>query len=260
MTLAGTSPSAWLKPSKTAGCTTSSLRGNEATCWIGVDQVGYACTIYRGVRAEHWFERLEALSLHDFTADVVFSDMTGASKWCMGSSIAFRRSILKEIGGLEPLAQYLVEDFEMGRRIHAKGFKAVLVPYTVDTVVDLGSAREWWNHQLYWDLNTRMARLGGFLAQVVIRSVPFALLFAAVRLFDFVGLGVLAGALAFRLGATAITLRMLEDREGLRSLFWLPVRDVAGLGIWLLALVRRTVVWRGVTYRLTRDGRMVPVR
>ena len=28
--------------------------------------------------------------------------------------------------------------------------------------------------------------------------------------------------------------------RGLRSLFWIPVRDVAGLAIWMLALVRRS--------------------
>jgi ceramide glucosyltransferase len=145
----------------------------------------------------------------------------------------------------------------MGRRIQALGLGLVLVPYSVDVVVDLKSASQWWNHQLYWDQNTWMARPIGFFCHVLIRLLPFALLFAAVRLFDATGLSVLAGALALRLLYTAATLSLLGERAGLASLPWLPLRDVAGLGIWLMALRKRTVVWRGVRFELTRDGRIL---
>ena len=94
---------------------------------------------------------------------------------------------------------------------------------------------------------------------VLTRSVPFALMFAAVRLFDPVGLVVLLAALAVRLGSAALILsRHMEDREGLRALALLPVRDLTGFAIWLAALVRRTVVWRGHVYQITGDGRILP--
>jgi len=222
-------------------------------------EVGFACTIYRGVRAGRWYEKLEALSLHDFIVNVIFASSTGASGWCLGSSMAFRRSTLKEIGGFEPLGEYLVEDFEMGRRIWEQGFELRLVPHTVDVVVDLESPRAWWSHQLYWDLNTRMARLKGFLAHALVRSVPFAFLLTAVRLFDPLSLLVLFGAIALRLLTSAANLALLREGEGLRNLYWLPVRDMAAMGTWLVALVKRRVSWRGADFELTRDGRMVPI-
>jgi ceramide glucosyltransferase len=221
--------------------------------------VGYSQTIYRGVCAQRWFERLELLSLHDFTSDIVFASMTGASGFCLGSSIAFRRKALEAIGGLEPLAEYLVEDFEMGRRMRERGFRQVLVPYSVDTVIDLADARAWWEHQLYWDQNTRHARPGGFFATILIRPVPFALLFAALRLADPLGLLALAVAVGARLVSAGAIMGLLREREGLRNLALLPVRDVAALAIWILALRRGTVTWRDREYELTRDGRMVPV-
>ena len=220
-------------------------------------QVGYACTLYRAVAARRWYERLEQLSMHDFTVNIAFAWMTGASDFCLGSSIAFRRRDLDRIGGLAPLGDYLVEDFEMGRRLQGLGLRLELLPYFVDTVVDLASARAWWRHQLYWDQNTWAARPIGFLATILVRPIPFALIFAVLRLFDPVALSVLAGVTAFRLGTTALIMRSQHDREGLRNLAWLPLRDLAGLGTWLAALRSRSVTWRGGEYGLTADGRMV---
>jgi ceramide glucosyltransferase len=221
-------------------------------------RVGCVCTLYRAVGAVTWYEKLELLSLNaDFVVNLVFADMTGASMFCLGSSSALRRGTLEEIGGLESLSDYLVEDFELGRRIRGLGLRLELVPYLVDTVVSLESVREWWDHQVYWDLNTRWARPKGFFATVLLKSVPFAVLFAAARGFDSTGVLVVVGALAARLATTAWNLAMIGDREGLRSLGLLPLRDLAGLITWMLALTRHRVVWRGIRFGLTREGRIV---
>ena len=77
-------------------------------------------------------------------------------------------------------------------------------------------------------------------------------------MFDPLGLAVLLGATALRLTTSAIIMQRLGDREGLRNLPWMPLRDLAGLLSWFATLGRRTVSWRGAEYRLLSDGRMVP--
>lgn len=222
--------------------------------------VGCVCTLYKATCARTWFEKLELLTLNaDFMTNVIFAYVTGASKFCLGASTAVRRPTLKDIGGLEALADYLVEDHEMGRRIWAAGKKVAIVPYFIETMVDLQTPAQWWTHQVYWDQNTRSAQPMGFFCTVLVRSVPFAILFALVRLGDVLGFAVLAGALAVRLGTTAVVLGWgFRDREGLRSLWLLPLRDTAGLVSWLLAFSKRTVIWRQAEFILTRGGRMVP--
>jgi ceramide glucosyltransferase len=127
--------------------------------------------------------------------------------------------------------------------------------------VDLPHPAAWWRHQVYWDQNTKAARPFGFAATVLTRSVPFALVFALARLLDPLGLWVLAGAVALRLASAAIVLRVaLRDREGLASLAWLPLRDIAALASWMLALTKRSFVWRGERFGLTAGGRIVPRR
>jgi ceramide glucosyltransferase len=221
--------------------------------------IGYACTLYRGRGAHSWHERVELLSLHDLMANVIFAHSTGASDFCLGSSMAFRRSSLDAIGGFGPLEDYLVEDFEMGRRIQGLGLGIALVGYSIDTMIDLGSVRDWWRHQLYLDLNNRMARPVGFFATIVIQPLPFAFLLCLARLFDPLSLGILAGSIALRLLTTGLSMPLMGEREGLRNLIFMPLRDLAAAAGWLLAFRVRTVTWRGVEFRLGRDGRMVPL-
>ena len=221
--------------------------------------VGCSCTLYKAAGAETWFEKMELLTLNaDFMANVLFAHISVASKFCLGASAALHRSTLEQIGGLDSLADYLVEDYEMGKRIWMLGKKVAVVLYFVDTIVDLKSPSQWWDHQVYWDQNTRAARPLAFFATALVRSVPFAVLYAVVRMGDATGLWIVAGAFALRLMSAAIILRWgLRDREGLRSLGLLIFRDISSLATWLLAFTKRTTIWRGTSFVLTRDGRLV---
>ncbi len=193
-----------------------------------------------------------------FFPDTVFAYVTRTAKFCIGSSVALRRSTLNEIGGLESLADYLAEYYEMGRRIWETGKKMAVAPYVVEITVDCKTPSQWWSHQVYWDQNSCVVRPGALISTLIIRPVPFALLFAAARLGDPLGLSVLAGALALRLVTTAAILGWgLRDREGLKSLLLLPFRDLAAVVSLLLAFMKPTTVWRDKEFVLTRDGRMV---
>jgi ceramide glucosyltransferase len=220
--------------------------------------VGCACTLYRATCGDRWFEKLELLTLNaDFIPSVIFAHVTGASKFCLGSSLAITRTSLEKIGGLEAFVHYLPEDYEIGRRLWASGQKVSLVHYFADIVINLKSFSEWWLHQCYWDQMTRAARPVGFFATIVIRSVPFALVFVALRLGDTLGWAVLGAALGIRL-ATAVAIMGwgAGNREGVRSVAFLPLRDVIAFMSWLLALVKKTVIWRGTEFILTRKGQV----
>jgi ceramide glucosyltransferase len=222
--------------------------------------VAAACSLFRAVGARRWFERFELLTVNaDFIPGVIFAHVTGLSRFCLGPSLALRRSTLESIGGLESLGDYLTEDYEIGRRIWEARGRLAVVPQFVDTTLDLGTASHWWKHQVYWDQNTRAARPGSFFATILMRAVPFACLFAVARLGDDLGLAVLAGAVGVRLVTAAAMLGYgLRDGEGLQSLWLLPLRDLLGLVWWVLAFAKRTVVWRGAEFVLSADGRLVP--
>jgi Glycosyltransferases, probably involved in cell wall biogenesis len=221
--------------------------------------VGYVCTLYKAIGAETWFEKLELVTINaELTPNMTFALVTGAAQFCLGASTAIRRTALQQIGGFESLADYLVEDFEMGRRIWSMGQRPVILPYLVDTVVDLKTPSQWWNHLVYWDQNNRAASPKALFGTILIRPIPFACLFAISTLGSTLGLTVFTIALAIRLvTATVIMGWGLKDAEGLRSVALVPFRDLAALASWFLAFTKRTTIWRGETFILTRDGKLV---
>jgi len=216
-------------------------------------RVGIACTVYRAEGADNLYESLELLSLNtDFVPSMVFAVETGAALACPGASQAIRRETLTLVGGLEPMAYSLVEDLELGRAVMAAGLMITLVPHVAVTRVDAPRPSVWWRHQVYWDQNTRVANPVGFFFTFLVRGVPFAGLYALCG-----GPGswlVLAGTLAIRLGTTLVSSTLLGDREGIRRLWLLPLRDAAGLLVWMASFVGRKVYWRGRVFALSGKG------
>jgi len=216
-------------------------------------RVGVACTLYRVEGADNLFEALELLSLNtDFLPSMVFATETGAALACPGASQAIRRETLTRIGGLRPMAYTLVEDLELGRAVVAAGFRIAFVPHVAVTGVDLSGPSVWWRHQVYWEQNTRVANPIGFFFTWLVRGVPFAGLYALCG-----GPGywlVLAATLAVRFGTTVVTSTLLEDREGIRRLWLLPLRDTVGLFVWFASFIGRKVHWRGRVFVLSGNA------
>jgi ceramide glucosyltransferase len=222
-------------------------------------EVGCVSTFYKATGAGRWYERLEQLFINaDWVPNLVFAHVTGVSPFVLGASNAVRRDMLEAVGGWGELGWYVLEDFEMGRRIRARGKRSAVVPYFVDTLVDLRSFRDWFRHQLYWDRNTRAGNAWGLFGTLFVRAIPFALAFAAARGCDTLGLAVAAGAVTLRLATAGIFMGWgLGDWQGVQSLVLLPLRDLAGFVSTLTALVRPAVRATGQRFAVGRDGRMV---
>jgi ceramide glucosyltransferase len=224
--------------------------------------VGCVCTPYRAIDAKHWYEKLELLTMNaDFVPNLIFASVAGLLTFGLGASMCFRRADLEAIGGFAAFREQLAEDYVMAERIEGLGRRVELAPYFVDMEVDLDSPAQWWEHQLYWDQNTRAMRPAGYAATVVVRAVPFALFYALLTGLSTAGLAVLAATLAVRLLGAAYTLGpVMKDREGMAALWLLPLRDVFGLAIWLMTVLKRGYVHRGRRFGLMADGRIVPAR
>lgn len=222
--------------------------------------IGGVSTFFKAADAGPWYEQMEFLTLNaDHFAVTMVGVVIGVSDFCFGASFALRRETLTRIGGLSDLGNYLVEDNEMGQRILRTGLKLAIVPYVVDTTIDLQSPAHFWQKMTYWDQNTRAAKPGVFAASLALRIIPLGLLLALLRGFDSLSLGVLIGSVALRILVAATVMGVaLRDRQALRSIWLIPVKDVLSMCWFAQAFVNRSIVWRGTKLGLTRDGRFIP--
>ncbi len=85
-------------------------------------------TLYRGLAGKTLGSKLEALGLStDFAGGVLIARaMEGGIRFGLGATIATTKTVLGEIGGLEPLVDYLGDDYELGARAAAAGYKVEL--------------------------------------------------------------------------------------------------------------------------------------
>ena len=219
---------------------------------------GYVCSLYRIVEAKTLAEKFEALSFNaDFVPQILFTAWTGLAPFCLGASMAFRKSDLDTVGGMKAMLPYIVEDYEIGKRITALGKKAVLVPHVVEMRVALPRLRDWWQHQVYWDVNTKAANFPGYVASVLTRAVPFAVLFALLRGGDDLSLIIVLAAVLVRSVCAQQVMAHIGDTD-VSTLWLLPFRDCLALFTWAAALMQRSYVWRGIKFRLRSDGSIIP--
>ncbi len=142
-------------------------------------QVGMVTAPYIGRTAETrpamtvW-SRLEALGIStDFLPGVLAARrLEGGIRFGLGSTLAMSKVALAKAGGLEPLVEYLADDYEMGERIAKAGYRVELCNEVVETTVPAYTFRGFRDHQLRWARSTRDSRKLGYLGLGVTYALP----------------------------------------------------------------------------------------
>ena len=220
--------------------------------------VGMVTTLYRGLAGNTLGSKLEALGLStDFTGGVLVARaMEGGIRFGLGATIATTKTVLHEIGGLEPLVDYLGDDYELGARAAAAGHKIELADTIVETALPHYSLRELWLHQMRWARNIKDRRPAQYFGLIATFGLVWAALAVLLDPFAWWTWLVLAIATATRFTSAVIVGRgVLNDPRVVRDLWLLPLRDFIALLIWIASYAGNEVEWRGLRFRL-RKGKL----
>ncbi len=222
-------------------------------------RVGMATCLYRGVAAPTLGSRLEALGIStDFSAGVLAAQLLeGGLSFGLGSTLAFRRKELNQIGGFRAIVDYLADDYELGHRIARLGLKVVLSDVVVETHIppyDLGGFLA---HQMRWARGVRDSRLGGYIGLAATFGLMWALLNLILAHAARWSWAVLGAVLLLRiLVALAVGKSVLKDSQLSGQMWLLPLRDLIAVGVWITSFWGHTVTWRGDRFEL-RKGRLI---
>ncbi len=205
--------------------------------------------------------RLEALAIAtDFFPGVLTASLTdGGMRFALGSTLLVSRRALAEAGGLEALTSVLADDGVLGERVHAAGYRVVLSPEPVSTAVPAYTLAAFWKHQLRWARTVRDLRPLSSLGLAFTHPVPWALLYLIATAGSASAWLLLLLALVARAAvALMIGYGLLADRQVLRDLLLLPLRDCFGLALWVWSYASDTIEWRGERFRVHR-GKLVRI-
>ena len=185
----------------------------------------------------------------DFAPSALVAPLVGVDEFAFGSTIAVRRADLARSGGLGPIADYIADDYQIGKRIHALNLKCVLAETVVDTDMGAPSFAVAWAHQVRWARTIRVSRPGGYFGLFVTFATLWSL---AVALAGEPMVGLALFALRMIAGHIA-QVNVLKSRPAGAMV---SIRDLAFVAVWIAGLLPGKVVWRGQKMVLMRDGRI----
>jgi ceramide glucosyltransferase len=225
------------------------------------ERVGAVTCLYRGVPESGVWAALEALGIStDFVPAVIVARQVEGVRFTLGATMATTRTRLAEIGGFEALVEYCADDFELGHRIAARGFRIELAACTVSTEVSPQTFSEFFRHQLRWAITLRQSRPWGYVGRVVMtQGLPWAVFAAALAPSASLAAAWVGGYLTVRLVmAWTIGALGLGDRTVRSRLMLVPVYDAVAAVVSITALFVNRVEWRGRRFTM-RSGRLMPV-
>ena len=213
-------------------------------------RIGMVTCLYRA-SAVHWPGRWEAIGIAtDFAPSVLVAPLFGVHEFGLGSTLAFRRQQLEQIGGFAAIADYIADDYQLGKRISGLGLKVQLSEVVVETSLSADSWGEVWRHQLRWARTIRVSQGGGYMGLPITNASLWALAALASGWW-----WTAASLLSVRLTMGLIVgVGVLHCPLTARYWFLIPFRDLWGFCVWLAGLWGSDVVWRDRILRLNRDG------
>lgn len=224
--------------------------------------VGAVTCLYYGAPFAGVWARLCALAINShFLPSVVVGLALGRARPCFGSTVAFRRKALDEIGGFLAFVDCLADDYAIGAALRAHGATIAIPPFAIAHMCTQTSAAELWRHELRWARTIKSIDPVGYVGSIIAHPLPWALIAALV------GAGSAAFLPAIVVAVASIACRMALLRQAERTYalpaqaYWLvPARDLLSFALFVLSFVGRDVSWKGRRYRMVAGGAWIADR
>jgi ceramide glucosyltransferase len=245
--------------------------------------VGLVNCFYRLANPQTLAMRWEAVSMNaDFWTQVLQAKTLGKVDFAMGAVMALSAAQLQAIGGFAALADFLADDYQLGRQVWRRGKRIEFATVVVDCWDAPMGWVQVWRHQLRWARTMRVCKPVLFFFSILENATLWPLLWLIANwgnlIFTAGSQEVLwtkhgqASSMAFghlpalpacilffvvRI-ATALQQQLrLTQATGHFAYWWLaPVKDLLNVAIWAAAFQGNHVEWRGERYRILPGGKL----
>lgn len=204
--------------------------------------------------AMHW----EVVAINaDFWSQVLQARSISKVDFALGAVMAMPATMLEQIGGFAPLADFLADDYELGRNVARAGGRIEFSTVVVDCREAPANWETVWKHQLRWARTIRVCRPGPYFFSVLGNATLFPLLWflfqPGIKSLVFLG-----GAALFRMVSSAYQIKRLTNATP-RFWWFAPIKDLLDFLVWGAAFWGNHVEWHGQRYRAMTEGKLVKV-
>lgn len=180
--------------------------------------------------------------------------LEGGMESAFGSTIATRKKVLEEIGGLKALVNRVASDYHIGSRAVAAGYQVKLSQYVLGTDGGRESFLSLFRRELRWSRSCRWLRGSVYYSIAFIYGtvycIPLLLLSRGARW----AVIVCCVTITLRLIEALVAIYTMGCPKLVRWLWALPIRDVMSFVIFVTAAFGQTIYWRGRQLQLGVGG------
>jgi ceramide glucosyltransferase len=218
-------------------------------------ETGLVVNLIVGVGERTLGAALENLHLNTYVLSTMCGARTILHHTCaIGKSMLFTRTALDRAGGFAGVRNVLAEDYILGQRFEAAGYRVALCNELVRTVNAQRGLKQFWSRQVRWAQMRRHLRLDAYLVELLMNPLVWlalSVLTAAsvLRERPELLLALSGGCLAvFLYKAWSDLTLAAEVNQPLpltRGLALVVTRDTLMFAVWFVALFKRSLDWRG---------------
>lgn len=221
--------------------------------------VGLVASLLVGTGEKSLGAAWDALHLAGWVSPALSAAELLAGQVCVvGKSMLMPRRALDQAGGWRSVRDVLAEDYVLGRRVLGAGYRVALSRAPVRTLDRHRTVRAFLARHLRWaQMRCRIAPVA-YAAEPLLNPVPLILAWLVSEAFAPLALAGAACGLKVALDAL-LTRRLRGSWPALRHLATVPLKDLAILFVWVTALFRRTIVWRGTRMVIGHGSRLRPL-
>jgi len=202
--------------------------------------------------------RWEVIAINaDFWSQVLQARSIGPIDFALGAVMAMPATMLEQVGGFAPLADFLADDYELGRNVARAGGRILFSTVVVDCREAPAGWEAVWKHQLRWARTIRVCRPLPYFMSVLGNSTVFPLLWLLVE-HSLTALIFFAGASLVRMVSAAHQQKRLT-RATPHFWWFAPAKDLLDVMVWAAAFWGNHVEWHGQRYRAMAEGKLVKV-
>lgn len=222
--------------------------------------VGVVTNLIRAKGGKSLGSVLESVHMNTFVlGSICLADLAADKTIVVGKSIFFRRSQMNQLGGLQRFANYLAEDYLMGRSYAKAGFEVVLSGYQIDTITTRWTVKQFvarhtrWA-QLRWNINRP-----AYVAELATNYSFWSLMLGVAAGFSTAGTALFVAFWGSKVLGDMVQNRMLGRPLPSQYFLLSPAKDLLVALIFPKPMFSSKTNWRGTQLRVRKDSLLVAV-